>query len=168
MSHNDQNESAAETRRSIVSASQRIAELEAERNTLEEVCDDLQMRENNLSQRLSSAREENVALADRIKVARQRSEELAQQVGVVEISITGLERQAGTDERRVEALRQELQTLTEQVGSHHGQASKADLSLRTIRESVLSMDQKLAFARRKRALKLQNQSLLSSDSKIVS
>lgn len=142
-------ESPADLRRSIVQVAKRTAALESERNALEEVCDDLQMRENGLSQRLADAQEENSVLKDRVQASLTRSKEFETQIEINRLAIAGLERKLATSARRTETLTRELDVLTQELGEHQGQVSNTDLSLKTIHESVASMDQKLSFVRRK-------------------
>jgi chromosome segregation ATPase len=141
----------SDLRKLIVSATQQIEALEAERCALEEVCDELQIREHDLSQRLSSAEENLATMTARAREATARGDSLESKAVALRTEIRGLERSHSSGARRGAMLARELKELTDRLSVYTGDVINADQTLSDIRESVAGMEQRILFARQKRS-----------------
>jgi len=134
---------SAELRRAICAAVEQIAQLETERHALEEIRDDFEAKEHDLTARLSSVKKDNASLADRFETEKRDLDKINADARAVARESASLRRQCTAIETRLRSLEREAAALEEEVRGHRGDVSSVENTLQLVHESIVRMDRKL-------------------------
>lgn len=140
---------SAELRRAICTAVEEIAQLDTERYALEEIRDDFEVKEHDLSLRLAAVKKECAALAGQFESGKRELGELGDEIRAAAREAAALRRQRAAIDTRLRALERESATLEEEVRRSRGDVSSVENTLQIVHESIVRMDRKLGTTERK-------------------
>jgi chromosome segregation ATPase len=145
-----------ELRQSLCDTAESTSHLDAERYALEEIRDDLEVRERNLAQHLSSAMRENTELATQVESKRQALDDVEAELDAIARETLALEQRYASNELRLSEMEREASTLDKELGSVRADVSSAGTALDSVHDSIVRIDRKLLFTEEKYAAKLTN------------
>lgn len=142
-------ETATELRRSLSETAESASQLDAERYALEEIRDDLEAKERDLSLQLSSAMSATAELTSEVATERNALGKIEGELEAVLLESAALQRQCASRELQLNTLDREASALNRELGSVRTDVSSAGTALTGIHESVCRIDRKLVFTEKK-------------------